>query len=505
MTTSESPAPHFEVAVIGTGFSGLGVAAGLKRAGITDFVVFERASDVGGTWRDNTYPGAACDTESNLYSFSFAPNPGWNHTYAPQPEILAYLRDTARRFGLLPHVRFQHAVRSAAWDDAEARWHIETSAGPFTARFLVSGHGPLAEPKWPDIPGLDTFPGPVFHSSRWRHDLDLTGKRVAVIGTGASAVQFVPEIAKQVGRLTVYQRSAPWIVPRLNRRVDARTQRLYRALPAAQLADRGRIAARRELLVLGFFDPGKERLVADVARAHLEAQVQDPELRAKLKPNYRVGCKRILVSDDYYPALTREGVELVTDPIREVRPEGVVTGDGTLREADAIVLGTGFHVAESPAARVFRGRDGRTLAEVWNGSPRAYRGTTVHGFPNLFLMVGPNTGLGHTSIVYMIEAQVAYLVSALCHLRREHLLALDVREDAQRAYNDRVQAELAKSVWVKGGCTSFYLDQHGQNVGLWPGFAFRYKAGLRRFDPGSYHFRLSPVPLGRSGVRAGAR
>lgn len=497
-------APHVQVAIIGTGFSGLGAAVRLQQEGFEDFVVFERAQDVGGTWRDNTYPGAACDTHSNLYSFSFAPNSNWSRVYAGQPEILQYLQDTARRFGVLPKIRFGHEVTRADWDNAGARWQLQTSGGDYTADLVISGHGPLVEPKWPDIPGLGAFEGEKFHSSRWNHDLDLSGKRVAVIGTGASAIQFVPAVQPQVGRLFVFQRSAPWIVPRPDRAHGKVELTLFRQLPVTQRAVRQAIFARGEINVLGFSNVRVNKLLSRVARAHLESQVSDPELREKLTPNYRMGCKRILVSNDFYPALGRPNVELVTDAITEIRPHSVVTADGMGREVDVLICGTGFQATEPPIAGVFRGRDGRSLAEVWRGSPEAYLGTTVTGFPNLFLMVGPNTGSGHSSIVYTIEAQLHYILGCLKVMRAGHLLAFDVKPAAQRAYNAEVQARLGGTVWTEGGCTSFYLDKNGKNTTLWPGFASRFRRRLSRFDPAAYDWRLSPLPLWRGAAARGA-
>ncbi len=498
-----SRAPHTHVAIIGTGFSGLGAAVRLMRAGLDDLVVFERAADVGGTWRDNTYPGAACDTHSNLYSFSFAPNPHWSRVFAGQAEILEYLRDTARTFGVLPKIRFGHAVERAEWDNQEARWRIHTGGGDYTADLVISGHGPLVEPRWPDIPGLENFGGAKMHSAHWNHAVDLTGKRVAVIGTGASAIQFVPAIQPEAGQLMVFQRSAPWIVPRPDRPHGERELALFRRLPATQRAARQAIFARGEINVLGFTNARVNGLLSGVARAHLQAQVPSLELREKLIPNYRMGCKRILVSNDFYPAVQQPNVELVTEAIAEIRPHSVVTADGVEREVDVLICGTGFQATEPPIAGVFHGKDGRTLAEVWRGSPQAYLGTTVAGFPNLFLMVGPNTGSGHISIVYMIEAQLHYILACLKFMQGHHLLAFDVKAEAQRAYNADVQARLRGAVWTEGGCTSFYLDRNGVNTALWPGFATHFRRRLARFDAAAYDWRLSPAAL--SGRRTAGR
>jgi len=478
--------PHVHVAICGTGFGGLGTAIRLDEAGIHDFTLFEKAADVGGTWRDNTYPGCACDVPSHLYSFSFEPNPDWSRTFSRQPEIWEYLRRTAARHGILDRVRFGHEVLGCAWDDERRIWEIETSQGPFTADVLVSAAGGLHEPSIPDLPGLDTFAGTTFHSARWNHDHDLAGRRVAVVGTGASAIQFVPQIAPRVGRLTVFQRTPPWIMPRTDRPLKGWEHALYRALPAAQQAMRGAIYWARETFVLPFMHPALARFPERVALKHLEHQVPDPELRAKLTPRYRIGCKRILISNDYYPALMRDNVDVVTDTIAEVRPHAVVTADGTEHEVDTIIFGTGFHVTDIPIAERIRGRGAATLAETWQGSMQAHLGTTVAGFPNLFILLGPNTGLGHNSVVFMIECQIAHLMAALRHLRATGGQALEPTPAAQAAFVADVDRRMQGTVWTSGGCRSWYLDATGRNSTLWPGFTHRFKRRLDGLDPSEY-------------------
>jgi cation diffusion facilitator CzcD-associated flavoprotein CzcO len=398
-------ASHHRVAIVGSGFSGIGMAIRLLKDGERDFVVLERAGDVGGTWRDNTYPGCRCDVPSHLYSFSFAPNPTWSSTFSPQPEILEYLREVARRFGVMPHVRFHTELESADWDEAAGRWRLETSRGSMSADVLVCGQGPLSEPKLPDVPGLDSFDGTAFHSANWDHDHDLDGERVAVVGTGASAIQFVPAIQPRVKQLHVLQRTPPWVAPHPNRQLTRVERALYSRLPLVQLAMRAGIYWARESFVLQFRHRRVRRLATKVALRHLRAQVPDVELRERLTPSYEIGCKRILPTNEWYPAVTQPNVEVLDQGLTEVRPHSVVASDGTEREVDTIIFGTGFHVSDIPIADRVRGRDGRTLAEVWGGSPEAYKGAAVAGFPNLFLLVGPNTGLGHNSIVFMIESQ----------------------------------------------------------------------------------------------------
>ena len=485
---------HARVAVIGSGFGGIGTAIRLMQEGIDDFVLLERAENVGGTWRDNTYPGCECDVQSHLYSFSFAPNPGWTRSFSPQPEIQAYLERCARDYGVLPHVRFGHEVLGAAWDAGAALWRIDTSRGPFTARVLVMASGALSDPLIPHLPGLGTFQGRAFHSARWDHAFDLAGKRVAVVGTGASAIQFVPAIQPIVQQLYLFQRTPPWIIPRQQRVLGPRKHRLYRRFPALQRAVRGAIYLSREAFVLGFRRPGVMRLAEAVARRHLEKSIADPALRAKLTPSWRIGCKRILLSNDYLPALAQPNVEVVTEGIAEVRARSVVSADGVEREVDAIVFGTGFVPTDPPLAPHVRGRGGRSLAEAWAGSPRAHVGTTVAGFPNLFMLMGPNTGTGHTSVVYVIEAQIEHLLAALRHLDATGAAALEPREEAQEAFVAALDRRMEGTVWTSGGCNSWYLDRTGRNSALWPDFTWRFRRRVARLDPAEY-VTVDPAPV----------
>jgi cation diffusion facilitator CzcD-associated flavoprotein CzcO len=484
---------HSRIAIVGTGFAGLGMAIRLKEAGIEDFVVLERAGDVGGTWRDNTYPGCQCDVPSHLYSFSFAQNPGWSRTFSRQQEIWDYLRGCAERYGITPHVRFGHEVTAAAWDEPGQRWNVETSAGPVSADVLVSGMGALSDPSVPPIPGLESFDGTMFHSAAWDHDHDLAGARVAVVGTGASAIQFVPRIQREVGELHVFQRTPPWIMPHPDRPLSRLERVAYRRVPALQRLMREGIYWARETFVLGFLHEHVMRLPERLARMHLRRQVADPGLRAKLTPDYRIGCKRILISNDYLPALGRPNVALHTGGVREVRGRTVVAGDGSEAEVDTIIFGTGFHVTDMPAARRVRGRGGLLLDDVWRGSPQAYKGTTIAGFPNLFMLVGPNTGLGHSSMVFMIEAQIAYVMDCLRTMDERGLRTVDVRPEAQARFVAGVQAGMEGTVWASG-CASWYLDDTGRNSTLWPGFTWRYRNLTRRFDVD--HYDVAPAAQG---------
>jgi cation diffusion facilitator CzcD-associated flavoprotein CzcO len=504
---------HVRVAVIGSGFAGIGAAVRLRREGITDFVVLERADSVGGTWRDNDYPGCACDVPSHLYSFSFAPNPDWPRTFSGQPYIRAYLEDVVETFGLAPHLRLGHEVTSARWDAGELHWVVETAPGStYTADVVVSAGGPLSDPRTPDIPGLDTFPGRVFHTARWDHDYDLRGKRVAVIGTGASAIQVVPAIQPDVGRLTLFQRTPPWVMPRRDRDISRLERAVHRAVPATLALRRRSLWGVRELQVQAFTKrPGELGLVEAMARRHMAKAVSDPELRARLTPSYRIGCKRILLSNTYYPALTKPNVDVVTAGLAEVRGSELVGADGSTAEADAIVFATGFHVTDMPIANRVVGTGGRTLAEAWSdGGMRSLRGATVDGFPNSMTIIGPNTGLGNSSMILMIEAQLNYLADYLRKLGsldrggRGRRAALDARPGAVHAWNEHVQERMARTVWATGGCTSWYMDAEGRNTTIWPGTTAEFTRETLRVDPAEYEIVRQPDQAVPAAAAAGS-
>jgi cation diffusion facilitator CzcD-associated flavoprotein CzcO len=486
------------VAVIGSGFGGLGAAVRLRREGITDFVVLERADSVGGTWRDNDYPGCACDVPSHLYSFSFAPNPDWPRTFSGQRHIRAYLEHVTDTFGIRPHLRLNHEVTRTTWNADELRWDIETSRGTFSADVVVSATGPLSDPKIPDIPGLDGFTGKVFHSARWDHDYDLTGKRVAVVGTGASAIQIVPAIQPRVARLTLFQRTPPWVMPRVDRPISAPERWLHRQLPFTTAARRGILWGIRELQVSAFTKrPDELGLVERLAKANITRAVKDPALRAKLTPSYRLGCKRILLSNAYYPALTRPNVDVVASGLKEIRGNTVVAADGTETEVDAIVFGTGFHVTDLPIAERVFGIGGTSLAESWKDGMEALRGSTVRGFPNLFFLIGPNTGLGNSSMILMIESQLNYLVDALTTLDSLGATAMQPTERAQRQWNLELQHRMGRTVWTTGGCRSWYLEESGKNTVLWPGSTSSFRRATRHVDLAEYELvkRTAPEPV----------
>ncbi|WP_426395561.1 flavin-containing monooxygenase [Ralstonia sp. R-29] len=489
-----------DVAIIGTGFAGLGMAIQLKQHGIDNFLVFEKAGSVGGTWRDNHYPGCACDVQSHLYSFSFAPNPDWSRMYSPQPEIRAYLERCTDEFGVRPHVRFHHELARAAFDDAAGVWNLDMVDGRrYRARVLISGMGGLSRPAWPNIPGIETFEGKAFHSQLWEHDYDLRGKRVAVIGTGASAIQFVPQIAPKAGRVDLYQRTPPWILPKPDRKVSRAEHWLFRHLPFTQKLMRTSIYWMLESRVLGFVvHPKLMKAVERMARSHIKRRIADPVLRQKVTPDYTIGCKRILISNDYYPALTRENVDVITTGIARVEPNAIVTTDGTRREVDCLIFGTGFHATDPFPRGVLLGAQGADIVDAWDKrGAEAYLGTTVAGFPNFFMVVGPNTGLGHSSMVFMIESQVAYIVDALKSMRAHNVAAIDVRPDVQRRFNDGIQKRLSNAIWSAGGCVSWYLDpKTGKNTTLWPGFTWQFRRATAHFRLADYRTRPMPVPKG---------
>ncbi|WP_418957529.1 flavin-containing monooxygenase [Streptomyces tritici] len=486
---------HVRVAVIGSGFGGLGAAVRLRREGITDFVVLERADSVGGTWRDNSYPGCACDVPSHLYSFSFAPNPDWPRTFSGQRHIRAYLEHVADTFGIRPHLRLNREVLGMTWDADELRWDIETNDGRFTADVVVSAAGPLSDPKIPDIPGLDGFPGKVFHSARWDHDYDLRGKRVAMIGTGASAIQIVPAIQPEVGRLTLFQRTPAWVMPRMDRAITGFERWLHRTVPVTGTLRRGLLWGIRELQVGAFTKhPGELGLVENLAKANIARAVKDPALRAKLTPSYRIGCKRILLSNTYYPALAQSNVDVVAAGLREVRGSTLVASDGTETEVDAIVFGTGFHVTDMPIAQRVVGADGITLAESWKDGIEALRGATAAGFPNFMTIIGPNTGLGNSSMILMIESQLNYMAD---YLRQLDVLggraALAARPSAVGAWNRTIQSRMQRTVWKSGGCDSWYLDANGRNTTLWPGTTGEFRRQTRTVDLAEYEVLRAPA------------
>lgn len=485
-------APDVEVCIVGSGFSGLGMAIRLERAGIGSFCVLEQHGEIGGTWRDNTYPGCTCDIPSHLYSLSFAPKTDWSRMYPTQPEIRAYLHDCVARFGLAKRIRLNTRLEHAAYDEASGLWRVQTSGGSFSARFVVSAIGGLHRPAIPVLPGIESFAGPSFHSARWDHGLDLKGKHVAVIGTGASAIQFVPQIAAQAAQLDLYQRTAPWVLPKLDRAIGPREQWVLRHLPLYRTLWRWWLYWRQELFALGFTrKPQLLDRAKKIGLRLLRKQVPSEELRARLTPTYQPGCKRILISNDYFPTLAQAHVTLVTAGIRAVRPHGVVSEDGVERRADVIIYGTGFRATDTLGPLRVTGRDGVRLDEAWRGGMHAYYGTTVPGFPNFFMISGPNTGLGHNSVIFMFEAQIGHVLDCIKAMRQRGLRTIEVRAHVEADHNEALQRRLQRTVWATG-CRSWYLDANGRNVTLWPGFTFDYWRQLRRVDWAAYRTQAGP-------------
>jgi len=486
-----------EILIVGAGFSGLAMAMEARKRGFDDVVILEKAEELGGTWRDNTYPGVACDIPSHLYSFADHPKPDWTRAYAEGPEIQRYLLAVAEAEALRPLIRFGRTFRRAAWDDAARRWTVETEAAgtgaaeTFRPRVLVSAVGALHVPATPDLPGLDGFAGPVFHSARWRHDVPLAGRRVAVVGTGASAVQLVPEIAREAAEVTVFQRTPPYVVPRQDGPIPPWMRALNRALPILPAIRRRLIHAMHEAQHAVFRGrPLAVRLAMRQWRRNMERHIHDPAMREALTPDYRIGCKRILSSNDWYPALARPNLRLIPEGVAEIRPNAVVAASGREAPADVLILATGFHVTDTLGALDIRGAGGRSLAEAWADGIHAHLGAAVAGFPNLFLLLGPNTGLGHNSVVLMIEAQAAHVARLLAEMRAADIDAVAPRPEAEAAFAAEMRERLAASVWQAGGCRSWYQDAAGGNPTLWPGTVGEFQRRLAAADLAQYR----PVP-----------
>ena len=468
--------------IIGAGFSGLGAGIKLRQAGYDDFVILERGDDVGGTWRDNTYPGCRCDVQSNLYSYSFDPKPDWSETYPSQPELWEYLQQAVRKNNLSTYLRFGHEVIEARWDAATRRWQVATTKGQFAARYLIAGVGALVEPSLPDIPGIETFAGTFMHSARWDHGWQPASRLVAVVGTGASSIQIVPSIQPQVEHLTVFQRTAPFVVPHTNHPVRPAVKTMYRLVPGTQRLSRTLAYWLREILAIGFTRNPKILKKAEVAwRKHMESAVADPVMRAQLTPAYDLGCKRVLPSNDFYPAIAKPNVSLVTEKIIEIRPDAVVTADGTVHPVDTLILATGFHVTDNPMLGQICAKEGQPLADAWRST---YLGTVVPGFPNYFHLTGANTGLGHSSMLLMIESQLRYIVDGIAKTQAGGG-TFEVRPEVAAAYNAELQRRLGRTVW-SSGCSSWYLDSEGRNVTLWPGFTFEFRRRTREFSPADF-------------------
>ncbi len=474
-----------DVAVLGAGFSGIGAAIKLKEANFSNFLVFEKAAEIGGVWRENTYPGCACDVPSALYSYSFAPNPKWSRMFAQQAEIKQYLKQTARAFGVMPFVRLEHEMQESIWDDQHKHWQIKTSQGDFYARFIIMACGPMHEPVYPRIKGLAVFKGEIFHSARWNHNYDLTGKRVAVIGSGASAIQFVPEIQPKVAKLTLLQRTPQWVLPKADQAFPALIRKVFDQWPVTQQLLRGGLYGVYESLNNSAHHPDLIKHLQKIALWNIRRTIKDPALRTKLTPDFTIGCKRILQSNEWYPALAQSNVEVLRTGVQEIKGNAVIASDGSHHEVDAIILGTGFEVSNPPIAKHIRGKSGKTLAEVWHGSPIGYLGTMTAECPNAFVMFGPNIAINNSAFI-IIEAQVAMIVEALTKARRDNILTIEVDPERQTQFNDEVQQALQGTVWNIGGCSSYFIDANGRNSTVWPWSTFEMKRRMARFNLKDY-------------------
>ncbi|MGI8922172.1 MAG: flavin-containing monooxygenase [Solirubrobacteraceae bacterium] len=490
------------VAVVGGGFGGVGAVVMLHRAGYEDVVVFERGERVGGVWHHNTYPGAACDVPSHLYEFSFDPNPRWSRRYAPQVEIQAYLEDVARRHGVLDRIRTNTEVHRARWDEPRSKWILQTSAGVHEADVLVTACGQLSVPGVPAIPGLQDFDGPAFHTAQWRHDVELAGKRVAVVGTGCSAIQVVPAIQATVAQVDVYQRSPGWTFPKMDFAYSERAQRLFERLPVLQRLDRAAIFAFMELGAAGMT---KHRWLLRpfraIARRQINAAISDPELRAKVTPSDEVGCKRLMLTDEWYPTLAKPNVELVSERIAEVTASGIRTADGKHRPADVLVLATGFKSHAFVAPMEIVGAGASSLAQEWAAVPRAYLGMSVPGFPNMFLLYGPNTNGGTGSVIYTIEAGVSHVIAALDELRRADARRIEVRRQVAEAFDGKLRGALSATVWHTG-CTNWYVDKDGNDPNQWPWLWSTYRRQTARIAPGTYELSTAAPEPQQSAARS---
>jgi cation diffusion facilitator CzcD-associated flavoprotein CzcO len=491
-SSSNSSVATVDVLIVGAGFSGICMGIKLLEAGMKSFLIIEKSEEIGGTWWENRYPGCACDIPSHLYSFSFAPSTEWSRMYPGQQEIHDYLKRCVKHYGLSPHLCLNTRFQEAVWDEREGVWHATAGDGMrIRARVLVSGMGALHVPHYPELPGLERFSGPAFHSSRWDYAVDLDGKNIAVIGTGASAIQFVPQIAPRVGKLCLFQRTPPWIVPRMDFAISEKWKRRFRRVPLTRWAFRQYIFWRQEFRVLGFLGNESIRKKAEaIAYRHMTRRIKDPKLRAALTPKYQLGCKRVLVSDDYYPTLNRSNVELVTDGIGEVCAHSIVTRDGIERPVDVLIYGTGFRATEPLIGCRVVGKGGVEIHEAWGKRMTAYLGVTVSGFPNLFILLGPNTGLGHNSVVLMIEAQVRYAMNCLKLIQRRNQRVLEVRAEIQRSFVEEIYRRMSRTVWQSGGCKSWYQDQTtGEITTLWPGSVVSYLRRMRAVSPSDYELR----------------
>lgn len=475
----------FHVVIIGAGFAGIGAAIKLQQAGFTDFVVLEKADEIGGVWRANTYPGCACDVPSALYSYSFAPNPQWSRVFAQQQEIKTYIQHAAQQFDVKKYVRFGYEMLESTWDDQAKHWVVKTNQGFIHARFAIMAGGPMHQPVLPKIKGLETFKGAQFHSAEWNHDVDLNGKKVAVVGAGASAIQFVPEIQAQVAKLTLLQRTPQWVLPKMDQSLPKLAQALFKVLPITQRLTRYGVYGVFESLNSSMHHPKLVSQIERLAKLNIRLGVKDPALRAKLLPDFTIGCKRVLQSNQWYPALAKPNVEVLRCGVGEVRGNTLIASDGSQHEVDAIIFGTGFEVSNPPIAKQIRNKHGKSMDEVWQGSASGYLGTVVEGCPNAFVMFGPNIAVSSSALI-IIEAQLTYILDMLKKVQAQQIETVEIRAEVLEQYNDEIQAALKNTVWNTGGCSSYFIDRNGRNSTLWPWTTFEMRSRLAHCDLNDY-------------------
>lgn len=494
MAKNKSLNKEFSILITGTGFSGICVGIQLKKAGINNFKILEKANDVGGTWRDNTYPGAACDVKSNLYSFSFEPNPNWPREFSAQGEILQYIKHCVKKYDLEQHIIFNWEVATSIYHEKEAMWELISKTNEHLfANVAIFGNGPLHIPSLPEIEGIQDFKGEVFHSARWNHNYNLEGKNVCVVGTGASAIQFVPEIQPRVKNLYLMQRSAPWVLPKRDGEFSPTEHVLFEKVPFLQKLNRDFIYYFNEAQVIGFmYNDRILKLGEAIGTSHMKKFIKDPELRKKLTPNYRLGCKRVLLSNNYYSALAQSNVDVITDGIAKFTKNSVITQDCKERKIDALILGTGFHVADSFMYYDVHGRNDVQMKDSFTEGPHAYYGAAIHNFPNMFMMLGPNTGLGHNSMIYMIESQTNYVVDAIRKMIDQNIRSIEVREEVEEKYNREIQKKLKNTIW-DSGCKSWYLSANGKNHTVWPGFTTEFRKRTAQIDLADYIVEKEPA------------
>jgi cation diffusion facilitator CzcD-associated flavoprotein CzcO len=485
--TSKTEVGHiYDTLIIGAGISGIAAAIKLNKVGYHNFKIIEKASRVGGTWRENTYPGCGCDVPSALYSYSFAPSAKWSHLFAKQPEILNYLEDVTEQFNLKPLIEFNNELLKATWDDQRHLWVMDTTSGQYLARTVVFATGPITEAQVPHIDGLDTFTGEMFHSARWNHDYDLTGKRIAVIGTGASAIQFVPRIQPLVKELYVFQRTAPWVLPKPDMNLGQVSKAVMKKVPAIQKTWRKSVATSLNVINFGLRNPRVLKPVNELGKQLLKLQVKDAELLKNVTPNFLVGCKRILFANDYYPALQAKNTQLIPHGLVKIENNTVIASNGERHEVDVIIWGTGFEVSHPPIGKKVTNADGEVLADLWKDtSPQAYLGTSIENTPNAFLVLGPNV-LVYDSFIGLAEAQLDFIIDGLLKIKSQGITKLSVKSEIIKKHNDLVQKNIKTTVFNSGGCKSYYLDQNGRNFAAWPWSLKKLKQRLTALNLDDY-------------------